>query len=986
MKRLLFSELCFTAMLVIYGINNCMAQHKYSFRHIGVENGLSQGSIYHMHKDSRGFLWLGTEDGINRFDGKNILVYLSGSSGKSTNIIGIAEDTLSDLWVGSHKGCFRYVRKYNRFEREKSLKIFDNVSVYVFADRQKNICFLSENGLYTLKNGILNLITSELIYSRSQYNNFLTQTPDGSFWLVGATSGIKRFVPQTKRVIHYFSNHPANSFGSSQTFDCISVDKSGQLWLASKNGMYKFDGQNNEIKAFNLANEFAGYVPTDIKEDNHRQLWVATEGKGIFIFDLKSEKIVQHLIHEDDVTNSLRFNEIGTIYIDDKNDIFVNTDPQGLDILSEVPSAFSFYSYGKNQENNLSDYSIRGLAEDADSTIWAGTELGGINRLNPKTSRIRHYTIKDGLPGNTVRYILRDRNNVIWVATTSGLARFQPANNRFIAIQLPVSCEVSNIIPMSADRLLLSSNKGLLILNTSTNKIVRYSQPDLIAGYGSHWDSQKNLAYIANRYRGVNVFEIKNDSPRLKAMVMEGFHVLQIFHEPGTKVLWATTDRGLVKWDLHTNTLIKHYRIADGLHHEYLYCLLPDSFGYFWLSTNRGITRFNPKTDSFEFIKEITPREYNSRTALAARNGNLYFGSTSGLDVIKPHLLSLQDDQVGIQLTELTLDREMSDDENTHISELDAIILPYDNNTFTLKFTATDLRSGGLNRFRYFLKGYDKDTIFAGNDDQLRYARLPAGPYELHLQASDLRGNWVSNVRKLKIKILPPFWQTWWFILLSIILLAAVIIVAIKAYLQTRLTAQRLESEKRISLEKERSRIARDMNDALGSELFGLKLIGQAALYQNNKESTETNLQKIVTISKGISERISEIIWLTDSSQDNAESLWTYIQKNALIYLKPSGISYHFDSLPEDHVFQISGERRHEILNLHKLLFVELTKNAAPQTELFFKILAENLMISINNTTLCHIEQAFFNNLSKLGGKRVSSGNLREVIEIPLPD
>jgi ligand-binding sensor domain-containing protein len=984
MKRLLLAEFFFMAMHVILCITPCLAQYKYSFRHIGVENGLSQGSIYHMLEDSRGFLWLGTEDGINRFDGKNIAVYLSGASGASTNIMGIAEDMLADLWVGSHTGCYRYVRKYNRFERDRSLQIFDKVSVYVFSDRQKNICFLSEKGLYVLKDGVLRLLTRELVYTRSQYNNFLTQTPDGSVWLAGVTPGIKRYEPQTKQVIHYFSDHATNAFGATQTFNCIAVDRTGQLWMASQKGLFKFVADQNKVHAFDLKHQLGGSVPTDIKEDNHGQLWVATEGKGIFVFDPISETIVQHLIHEDDVTNSLRFNEIGTIFIDKNNDIFVNTDPQGLDILTEVPSAFSFYSYGKNQESNLSDYSIRGLAEDADSTIWAGTELGGINRLNPKTGKIHRYSTKDGLPGNTIRHIIKDKINVIWVATTNGLARFHPPSNRFITVQLPVACEISNIIALSTDRLLLSSNKGLMIFNTGANKVIQYTQRDMIAGFGSNWDEHNNLAYISNRYKGVNVFEVKNDSLRLKALLMEGYHVLQLFHEPLSTVLWATTDRGLVKWDLQTNTLIKHYRIADGLHHEFLYCMLPDAYGYFWISTNRGITRFNPKSGSFEFIREITPREYNSRTALATRNGDLYFGSTSGLDLIKPRLFTRKEDHVGIQLTSLILDGDNADEEKVHINELREISLPYDNNSFTLKFAATDFRSGGLNRFRYILKGYDHDTIYAENDDHLRYARLPAGDYELHIQASDLRGNWVSKVRTLKIVVLPPFWQTWWFILLTILVLVAAIILAIKAYLRHRLTAQKLESERQISFEKERSRIAMDMNDALGSELFGLKLIGQLALNQNKNESTESNLQKIVTISKSLSEKISEIIWLTDSNQDNAESLWTYIQKNALIYLKPSGINYHFDHIPDDHDFQVSGERRHEILNLHKLLFAELTKNAGPQTELLFKILPENLWISIKNANLCPTEHTFLMNLSKLGGKRISDGNSVEVIEIPL--
>jgi ligand-binding sensor domain-containing protein len=986
MKRLPPSDYFFTALLFLICSTCCMSQKEYSFRHIGVENGLSQGSIYHMQKDSRGFLWLGTQDGINRYDGKNIKVYLSGATGESTNIIGIAEDSLSNLWVGSHKGCYQYVRKHNRFERPNLLRGLENVSVYVFSDRGKRIYFLSEKGLYTVLKGTLTLITNELTYSRSQYNNFLTETADGNLWLIDARSGLKCYAPQFNKVYSYYSDRSGNMFGEPQTFNCITVDRSDALWLASRDGLFKFDAHKNKMTTYDLRAEFSQHNPTDIKEDHDGRLWLATEGNGIFIYDPVNEKTIQHLIHEDDNPQSLRFNEIGNLYVNDNNDIFVNTDPQGLDILSEVPSAFKFYGYGNNQDYNLSDYSVRGLAEDADATIWAGTELGGVNRLNPKTGKIAHYSTKNGLPNNTIRYILKDKRDVIWVASINGLARFHPPSNRFVIIPLPVSCEISNMISMDDDRLLLSSNKGLMILSTASNRITSYAYPDLIAGYGSHWDQKTGLAYVTNRYRGVKVFEMRNNQLVLKTQMLQEFHVLQILRDPESPVLWVCTDQGLVKWDMQTNRLIKNYRIADGLHHEFLYCILPDSYGYFWLSTNRGITRFNPKTATFELIKEITPREYNSRSALVTKNGDLYFGSTSGLDLIKPRLLSLMNDHVGVQLTDLIHDRKDAEKHNIHLSEQDEVRLSYDENTFILNFTATDFRSGGLNRFRYFLKGYDKDTIYAENDDPVRYARLPAGQYEFQLQASDLRGNWVSEVKKLKIEVLPPFWQTWVFILFIALFLIAASFIAIKTYLNSKLTAQKQDSERQISLEKERSRIARDMNDGLGSELFGLKLLGQVALSQNKNEGTESSLQKIVAVSKSISEKISEIIWVTDSNQDNAESLWSYIQKNALIYLKPSGISYHFDKLPEDHMFLISGERRHEILNLNKQLFIELTKNAGPNTELCFRILAENLLISITNASLFQSEQTLLINLAKLRGSRISDGHSGEVIEIPLAD
>ncbi|MCE6992518.1 two-component regulator propeller domain-containing protein [Dyadobacter sp. CY323] len=959
-------------------------QGTYRFRHLGVEHGLSQGSIYNMHKDSRGFMWLGTEDGINRFDGKNIEIYLSGLTGHSTNVLGIAEDSASDLWVGSHKGFYQYLRKYDRFVRPALKHSLGNVSVHTFADSRKNIYLLAETGLYGLKNGQVSLITKDLSYNKSQYNNFLAETPDGDLWLIDVEKGLKRYSFLTKKVSYYYSDQSQNTFGIPQTFNCIKVDKSGIIWLASKEALFRFDYLQNKQSVFDL--RFLRHTPTGMEVDNNAMLWLATEGSGIFIFDIKKEKWAQHLRHEDDVKNSLTFNEIGSLYIDENNDVFVNTDPQGLDIITAVSSAFNFYTYGKNPTFSTSDYSIRGIEENADSTIWLGTELGGLNLLEPKTGKMRHYSTQDGLPGNTIRFILRDPENRVWISAVGGFALFLPDRNRFKNIVLPIKTEITSILPIGKNTLLLPCDKGLMVFDAAHQRVTSRSFRSLVMGYGAYWDSTSGLAYISDRYRGVKVFRMEDNKPILNATILDGFHVLQFYRQPNSPFLWACTDTGLVKWHIGENRIQKNYRLSDGLHHEYIYCMLPDSSGHYWLSTNRGITRFDPVTEHFEFVKEIPAREYNSRSALAARNGNLYFGSTAGMDLIKPRLLTLQNDIVGVHLTSLAYDQQASDD-SVYIGERELLRLPYSSNTITLKFTATDYRSAGLNRFRYFLKGYDKDTIYAGFADQVRYARLPPGEYEFQLQSSDLGGNWVSPVRKLRVVVLPPFWQTWWFITLALTLLVVICYLSIKRYLDSRLAAQRVKSDRDIYLEKERSRIARDINDSLGSELFGLKLLGQVALSQSNNEVSDGHLQKIVTISKNISEKISEVIWLTDSNQDNLESLWNYLQKNASIYLKPAGITFSFQTNPGTPGCLVSGEKRHEILNFSKQLFFEITDTVPNESvEITFNMEPDHLLITLENSNIPFRESELMAGLLKLNGSYSFSGQTTELIKIPIKD
>jgi ligand-binding sensor domain-containing protein len=962
-------------------------QIAYRFRHLGIQDGLSQGSIYNMYKDSRGFLWLGTQDGINRFDGKTVNVYLSGSTGESTNVLGITEDSASNLWVGSHKGFYKYIRSRDKFIKSSFGKSLENVSVHVFSDRNKNIYLLAENGLYKVVDQAIMLVTKALSYNRSQYNNFIAESPEGDFWILNPQKGLIRFAVGTRKISEYFSENPQSIWGQPETFSCISFDKNGNLWLGGKTGLTKFDYNRNSVKRYDPDGNSEKYSLSDITEDKNGLLWVATEGNGIYIFDKEKEKLVQHIRHEADISNSLRFDEVSKILIDEHNDVFVNTDPQGLDIITGVSSAFSYYTYGKNPEYNLSDYSIRGLAEDSNSKIWVGTELGGMNLLDPETGKIKRYITKDGLPGNIIRYVIKDQNQKIWVATLNGLAVFTPESNRFKQINLPVSCEIASLLPLDENLLLITSNKGLFLFQTKTQKVVDALYPDFVAGYTTYMDSLSRQIYIADRYRGVNIFSFRENKLVLKNRILENFNVLHFYHENAGNFLWVSTAKGLIKWNIRQNVIVKNYRVEDGLHHEFIYSALPDKSGHFFLSTNKGLTWFDPATERFNFIKGIPAREYNSRASLITKNGDLYFGSTTGLDRIRPEKFALRVDEVGVQLTEILYDQPGEDQDSTYIGEVNTLQLPFNSNTVTLKFTSIDYRSGGINQYRYFLKGYDQDTVYSGTNNQVRYARLPAGKYEFQLQASDGGGKWVSPVRKLSIQILPPFWQTWWFIVGTLVLAGIIVYFSVKGYLNSKLNDQRIESDKKIALEKERSRIARDMNDSLGSEIFGLKLLGQMTLSQSKEDGSESNLKKMVAISKSISEKISEVIWLTDSNQDHTESLWNYIQKYALIYLKPSGIKYHFYELAPNQAVRISGERRHEILNFNKLLFSELTKTSdIIEAQLSFKIFANSLFVSVSELHLDLMDKTLFENLARLGGSRISDRDTDDILMIPLDD
>ncbi|HEV7379013.1 MAG TPA: two-component regulator propeller domain-containing protein, partial [Dyadobacter sp.] len=449
-----------TLLVFVLLAGHVLAQGTYRFRHVGIEDGLSQGSVYHMLKDSQGFLWLGSQDGINRFNGKNFEVYLSGASGESTNIQGIAEDKDGTVWIGSHKGMYQYNRKRNKFIKHEFANKANIGSVHAFMDRKKNVFFLSEAGLFSLINNDIHLITDQLRYSRSQFNNFVATTPGGEIWLLNPGKGVMRYSHRTKKTKQYFAN-PA----SDTEFSCITADRKGDIWLGGRQKLIHIDCKSEKITMHQVKWPSTGISLCYITEDLNGKLWLATEKNGIILYDPLIKHTIQQIQHEDDNINSLKFNEVSEILIDENNDVFANTDPQGIDIITSVPSAFACYSYGKKAEYNLSGYSVRGLAEDENDDIWLGTELGGLNRLTPSTGKVKHYTTKDGLPDNIVRYVLRDPSGSMWVATLNGLALYIPESESFRSFELPVFCEVSNFLSLDSNTLLLITSKGIMLFD-----------------------------------------------------------------------------------------------------------------------------------------------------------------------------------------------------------------------------------------------------------------------------------------------------------------------------------------------------------------------------------------------------------------------------------------------------------------------------------------------------------------------------------------
>ncbi|MBC7891883.1 MAG: hypothetical protein H7Y12_06715, partial [Sphingobacteriaceae bacterium] len=364
------SALTFFLMLLAAGLRAQGPSVQYRFRHLSVADGLPQGSVYFMHQDRRGFMWLGTTDGLARFDGRNWRTFYSSLTGRSVTVYGIVEAPNGDLWIGSNKGLKHYVVERGSFEDVPDLP--DDVLTFPFRLDGSQLWLLSEED---------GLMTFDLKTRRKQrhgprgegkflrqfhrfYNNFLSVDLRGRIYAVEEESGLVRYDPASRRVERWFSGRADNRLGSPQTITALRFTADGTLWLGTRAGLLRCDPERRTVKEFSGRYSFQNVGITDIAEGPGGLLWLATEGEGILLFDPRTEQFVGHLRREEGEPNSLQFDEVATLFVDRQGFVWVNTDPLGVDILFPYPPGHRFYSRTSMPDLRLSDFSVRGLAED----------------------------------------------------------------------------------------------------------------------------------------------------------------------------------------------------------------------------------------------------------------------------------------------------------------------------------------------------------------------------------------------------------------------------------------------------------------------------------------------------------------------------------------------------------------------------------------------------------------------------------------------
>ncbi|MCP4542209.1 MAG: histidine kinase [Chloroflexi bacterium] len=771
------------------------------FERISLEQGLSQSSIYCMLQDIQGFMWFGTEDGLNKYDGYNFTVYrpIPGDpSSLSQNFIrAIHEDSSGVLWVGTDDGLDRFDRQtgkftYYRHDPDDPYSLSNHPVESIFQDREGALWVGTlGGGLYKFDQEQERFIRYQVSTKQHQYIPssdviwVIYQDQEGTLW-VGTDNGLGRLDHQTGQFDYYRTN--SSSVGSrGSSVRAIYEDESGVLWIGTLGGgLKRFDRFTERFVSYvnilydphSLSNDLVWAI----HQDQDGVLWIGTDS-GLNLFDRDSEQFI-HFHHDSTDPNSLGDNSVRAIHQDPSGVLWIGTYGGGISKLDRSTDRFTHYKNDPWDPNSLNTDAIRAIYKDQEGMLWIGTAGGGLNKFDRRRGTFTFYTPggSDDLSHHTVRAIQEDSSGVLWVGTQGGgLNRFDRSKERFTHYysipQNSNSLSNDTILSMLQDRAGIlwigTQGGGLNRFDPSTERFTQYYYDPHIPGSLSSndvraiYEDRAGILWIGTWNGGLNKFDPETEKFTPYHTYPQGLSddtVLSI-HEDLSGMLWVgTAGGGLNKFDRETKTFV-HYREKDGLPNDVIYGILEDGRGHLWLSTNKGLSKFDPQTETFtnyDVHDGLQGNEFNGGAYHRSRDGEMFFGGLSGMTAFYPAFIK---DNAFVPPVVLTLLTQGGEDVRIDpaFESVKEIVFRWPNNFFEFEFAVLSYTQPEKNQYAYKLEGLKEDWNYIGTRRFGRYTSLPGGTYTLRIKGSNNDGVWNEEGTAITIKVVPPFWATWWF-------------------------------------------------------------------------------------------------------------------------------------------------------------------------------------------------------------------------------
>lgn len=752
-------------IFLLFCCSHAMAQHRIT-GYLGIERGLSNNSVTCIHHDRNGFMWFGTYDGLNRFDGYSFRTFrnrLHDSTSLVYNRISVVEeDSLGNMWIGTKRGVSRYddrpgtfspvyFQPYGTKERRQVLS-----DIYcIRTDRDGNV-FVGTNDQGLLIGAPGKQVMRQVLFQPGKkFSPYavaaLTFDRSAHCWLFVMGRGLCRYDEQQQHVI--------NVNNDLRSANCLVTDGDDNLWAGTDEGIYRYERATGTWKSFNDAAGCHGSKVISLTLDHEEQLWIATDGNGIFVLPTKGGQVSGMKAGTD--KHALTSNAVYAVYEDKEQRKWIGTLRGGINIIDRQKTRFRTVNQNPNSANSLVNNFTFSFCEDSNNDIWIGTDGGGISRWDRNSDTWRHFAHQPAQSGslsnNNVTSIVRDGDDNIWIATfggginrfdrrTQSFVRYRCFNNRedLFIWKLYIDTEGTLWAGACMDGSLYKYNPEadrFEVLDPSLRNVLTIAEDRS----GQLWAGTfEKLVKLGKKGSGHQFYDIN-------------FSVRAIYEDVSRQFWVGTEGGGLLKFDRKKGTF-EEITEKDGLPNNSVLNIEEDKKGNLWMSTYNGIVRYSTadgRSKNFYESDGLQSNQFNYNAALRLASGEMMFGGIRGFNIFHPDSIAEYTAFPALRITGLRVSNEAA-------QPAEELVLPYDKAVFSLDYVALEYSAPDKISYAYYLEGWDNDWNYVRHLRTANYSRLKEGSYVLHIKSTNADGVWNPQERIIRITVRPPLYRTWW--------------------------------------------------------------------------------------------------------------------------------------------------------------------------------------------------------------------------------
>lgn len=793
------------ALIIIIFVFNTIAARTLPFVKYQVENGLSHNTVWCVMQDSYDFMWFGTSDGLNCFDGKNFRIFRSNP--KDINAIGnnfiqsLFEDDQRNIWVGTNKGMYFFDRKTEAFtyfnqKTEDGVLISSNVSKIIKSNAGTLWIATLGQGIF-----IYNPSTKVLVQN-STYSSFvwsLQKTPNGNIFATSRQDGLICFDKYGKYLRSYIPFDQKNGLSNIEiTALCY---QNNALWFnVGTYGFYKLDLGTGQMKS--ITEENSSSVVSNIRKIlplPNNQLWVGGDN-GLYLFDINSVQFSR--LDDPNNPKSLTDQSVYDILRDREGGMWVSTYFGGVNYLPKNLKPFEHY-FPQYRTGSISGKAISQFCEDPEGNLWIATEDGGLNYLNKKnqtTQTYKHLSTKNSISYHNIHSLMLD-DNKLWIGTFSrGIDIFDIKTKTFRNYQhrrddSKSVCDnaIYSLFKDGSGQIYVGTAWGLSKYDRASDSFSIVDEIGSMAHIFDIMEDSRGYLWVATYNAGVFRQNLKTKKwdhythTPSDTKSVSGNSVISLFEDKQHTVWLGTEGGGLCSFDNKTETFTAFDPENKLLPNSVIYAIEQDEFGNFWISCNAGLVRINPynKKNRMVFTKAdgLQSNQFNFRSSLRAKDGKMYFGGINGFNAFYPKDFTENRYMPNVRITDFKLfnKRVNVSDEGSPLSapiyDLEKLTLNYNQNTFSFSFAALSFQAPDKNQYTYIMEGVDNNwNVVDNGNNTASYTNLPPGKYTFRVKGSNNDGLWNQKETVIIIRILPPFWRSGWAYFIYFIIFIALLI------------------------------------------------------------------------------------------------------------------------------------------------------------------------------------------------------------------